>query len=287
MSDDVRKVLPKRPPTAHKYSVGKVFVLAGSRGFTGAPFMCAQAAMRTGAGAVILGAPRCVQPILARKFTEVMVAPLEETAEGSISLAAEKEIHHRVEWADTVVIGPGMSRDPETVELMWRLISSIRKPLIIDADALYAVASKPSILKKRNRPAILTPHTGELGTIVSRDPEAIELDRMGDGRRAAKILESVVCLKGSPTVSATPTGIAYLNSTGNPGMATIGAGDVLAGVIGSLLAQGMKAEESSYAGVFVHGLAGDLAASKLGERSIMALDILNRIPDALRVLEPE
>jgi NAD(P)H-hydrate epimerase len=284
-SDDVRETLPKRGLTAHKYSVGKVFVLAGSRKFTGAPFMCAQAAMRTGAGAVILGTPMSVQSVLARKFTEVMIAPLDETADGSVSFSAFEEIRERVDWADVVVIGPGMSRDPETLNLILKLIPAIRRPLVLDADALFAVASNSSILTKRRHPTVLTPHTGELGIIVGHDSATIELERVEAGRRAARKLRSIVCLKGSPTVTATPTGYAYLNSTGNPGMATIGSGDVLAGIIGSLSAQGMKTERAAYAGVFVHGLAGDLASSKLGERSIMALDILDRIPEALRMLE--
>lgn len=284
-NDDVRNALPQRPLAAHKYSVGKIFVLGGSRKFTGAPFMCAQAAMRTGAGAVILGTPKSVQPVLARKFTEVMIAPLDETPDGSISPSSHDAIMERVDWADVVLVGPGLSRSPETQALLLKLIPQIKKLLVLDADALAAVASSPKILSKRRHPTIITPHTGELSAIVGDDSSVIELYRVAKCRSAARTLHSVVCLKGSPTVTSTPDGDAFVNPTGNPGMATIGSGDVLTGVIGSLWAQRMPAHEAAYAGVFVHGLAGDLAAAALGQRSVMALDILDQIPDALRMLE--
>ncbi len=283
--EDVRNALPKRSLTAHKYSVGKVFVIAGSRKFTGAPFMCAQAAMRAGAGAAILGVPKSIQPVLARKCTEVMIAPLDETSEGTLSQTSYQTILERSDWADVVAIGPGLSREPETLALIRKLISNIHKPLVIDADALFAVASDRSILAKRKHDTILTPHAGELSAITGENPKEIELHRVDAARIVAKKLRSIVCLKGAPTVTATPDSLTYLNSTGNPGMATIGSGDVLTGVIASLLAQGMNIEESAWAGVYIHGQAGDLAAAKLGERSVMAHDILDCIPAAFRMAE--
>ena len=285
MADDVRAVLPRRALTAHKYSVGKIFVVGGSRKFTGAPFLCAQAAMRTGAGAVILGTPKSVQPVLARKFTEVMMTTLEETADGSVSPAAHDEIMERVGWADVVIVGPGLSRVPGTQRLVLDLIREINKPLVVDADALFAVAGDPGILLRRKRPTILTPHTGELSAITGDGALQMETFRVDASRAAARSLRCIVCLKGSPTVTAVPGGEAYLNTTGNPGMATIGSGDVLTGMIGSLLGQGVAPWEAAYAGVFLHGLAGDLAASALGQRSVMALDILTRVPEALRSVE--
>jgi NAD(P)H-hydrate epimerase len=282
---DIRDVLPRRSLTAHKYSVGKIFVIGGSRKFTGAPFMCAQAAMKTGAGAVVLGTPTSVVPVLARKLTEVMITSLDETPDGSISSRALDAIMERVEWADVVLAGPGLSRSPETQMLLLKLILQITKPLVLDADGLFAIARSPKTLARRKYPTIITPHTGELGAITGDEPSEVELHRVEKCRQAARTLHSVVCLKGSPTVTSTPAGRAYLNSTGNPGMATIGSGDVLTGVIGSLLAQGMTAHDAASAGVFIHGLAGDLAASALGQRSVMALDILDRIPNALRLLE--
>lgn len=283
-SGDVRIALPRRPLTAHKYSVGKVFVLAGSRKFTGAPFMCAQAAMRTGAGAVILGTPKSVQPLLARRFTEVMMTPLDETPDGAVALSARDAIRERVEWADVVIVGPGLSRGPETQRLLLQLIPEIKKPLVLDADALFMVAADPGVLARRKRPAIITPHTGELSAIMGSPSSHVEVFRVETSRMAAKSLRSIVCLKGSPTVTANPEGEAFLNPTGNPGMATIGSGDVLTGIIGSLVGQGVSLCDAAWAGVFIHGLAGDLAAQSLGQRSVMALDILEHVPDALKAL---
>ncbi|HCV43139.1 MAG TPA: hypothetical protein DGH68_06620 [Bacteroidetes bacterium] len=140
-------------------------------------------------------------------------------------------------------------------------------------------------MTSRKHSTILTPHTGELGAIVGKDGSTIEMLRSQASREAARLLKSIVCLKGSPTATATPQGEVYLNSTGNPGMATIGSGDVLTGIVASLLSQGMLPIEAAYTGVFMHGLAGDLAASELGQRSVMAMDILDRVPDAFKMLE--
>jgi NAD(P)H-hydrate epimerase len=282
---DVAGSLPKRPLTAHKYSVGKIFVLAGSRGLTGAPYMTSQAAMRSGAGGVVLGVPKSIYAPLIRKLTEVMLTPLEETAEGTVALASIDTINERIEWADVVVIGPGLSRNVETRKLVLRLVPTILRPLVIDADGLNCVAEDISVLRRRKHKTILTPHVGELSRLIRRHGEEIELNRVPVAAEAADVLNSIVVLKGSPTVTGTPSGPTYLNSTGNPGMATAGSGDVLTGIIAGLLGQGMTAESAAYAGAFIHGLAGDISAQKVGERSLMALDILNRIPEAIKSLE--
>jgi NAD(P)H-hydrate epimerase len=282
---DVTAALPRRPRVAHKYSVGKVFVLAGSRNFTGAPALCAQAGLVSGAGAVILGVPRSVHPMLARKLTEVIIEPLDETPEGTIALSAEEGIRKRIDWADAVVIGPGLSRNPETDRLVQSLLPSLEKPLVLDADGLNAVASDPALLTARAGETILTPHAGELGRLTQQHASEIESRRVESSRSAAAKFRAVVVLKGNPTATADPDGNVFLNSTGNPGMATIGSGDVLTGLISGLRAQGMTAREAAYGGVFVHGLAGDLGAQELGQRSLLALDILKHIPAALRKVE--
>jgi NAD(P)H-hydrate epimerase len=282
---DVAGMLPRRPVSAHKYSVGKVFVLAGSRGLTGAPFMCVQAAMRTGAGAVILGVPRSIYGTLTRKVTEVMVTPLSETTRGSVSFSALEEIREKVRWADVVVLGPGLSRDVETQRVVRNLVTSVPKPLVIDADGLNALSSHVSLLKRRNHPTILTPHVGELGRLTGDDPKYIEAYRVNAARKAARDFGNIVVLKGAPTVTGSPEGSTYVNSTGNPGMATAGTGDVLTGVIASLLAQGMEPASAAYSGVLIHGFAGDLAAKQLGQRSIMALDLVRQLPRTLETLE--
>ena len=285
LPEDVSALLPRRPLTAHKHSVGKIFVLAGSKNLTGAPTMAAQAAMRTGAGAVILGTPASIHKALVRKVTEVMVSALPETPAGSLSLQGLEQIEQRADWADVVVIGPGLSADPETRQLVLTLLRRIPRPIVLDADGLTAVISDHSVLRRRRHPTILTPHVGELSRIVRADASEIEALRVRYAPEAARQLKSVVVLKGSPTITGTPAGVAYMNSAGNPGMATAGAGDVLAGIIAGLLGQGMGAVESAYAGVFIHGLAGDLASNAYGQRSLMALDILDQISHALIMLE--
>jgi NAD(P)H-hydrate epimerase len=291
-AEDVAVALPKRPQSAHKYSVGKVFVLGGSQSFTGAPYMCSQAAMRSGAGAVILGFPKSLRDTFARKLTEVILAPLEETGEATVSRAALGEIRERIDWADAVAIGPGLARNPETQDLVCELLSTINRPVVIDADALTALASRglserTAILKARHHGTILTPHVGELSRITRDDPANIEVHRVEIARVAARRFNSVLVLKGSPTVTATPSGITYLNSTGNPGMATIGSGDVLTGLIAGLLAQGMAPSEAAFSGVFIHGMAGDFAARRFGQKSMLALDILDQLAPAIHTLEEE
>lgn len=283
--EDVALLLPRRSQRAHKYSVGKVFVIGGSRQFTGAPVMCAEAVLRAGAGAVILGTPVSVLPIIARKVTEVMLAPLAETAEGSLSLASIAMIQEKIDWADVVAIGPGLSRNAETAELVCKIVSICKKPLVIDADALSALAGSLHLLKKRKASTILTPHVGELSRLTGEESDSIELHRVSYAQHWAKTLKSVLVLKGAPTITGTPEKAAFVNTTGNPGMATVGAGDVLTGIVSSLLAQGATAETAGWAGAYVHGLAGDTVAARLGQRSLMAMDLVNAIPEALKNIE--
>jgi NAD(P)H-hydrate epimerase len=285
LREDVAQALPRRPATAHKHSVGKVFVLAGSRNLTGAPTMCAQSTMRIGAGTVILGVPKSIYNTLVRKVTEVMVTPLEETSEGSVSHAALEQIKKNVDWSDVVVIGPGLSTNRETQQVIWELLCAIEKPVVVDADGLNALAANLKLLNKRKHATILTPHVGELSRLIRKDGKQIELFRVESAQEAARQLRSVVVLKGSPTVTGTPTGLAFVNSTGNPGMATAGAGDVLTGVIAGLLGQGMDPVGAAYAGVFIHGMAGDLGAKRFGGRSLMAMDILHHLSDTLKLIE--
>ncbi|HXG00233.1 MAG TPA: NAD(P)H-hydrate dehydratase, partial [Bacteroidota bacterium] len=284
-AEDVRAVLPQRPHTAHKYSVGKVLVIAGSRNLTGAPFMTAVSAMRAGAGAVVLAVPKSIHAPLIRKLTEVMIAPLEETEEGTIAPEALEALEQRLQWADVVALGPGLSQNPLTRKLVHILVQRIAQPLVLDADALGMMAYDLSILRNRRCATIMTPHVGELRLLTKLESEYIERRRVEVARTQARSLKCVLVLKGSPTVTATPEGHAYMNTTGNPGMATAGAGDVLTGIIASFVGQGMKPEQAAWSGVFVHGLAGDLAARKLGQRALMAMDIVEAIPAALQKIE--
>ena len=284
-TDDVRNVLPVRPLRAHKYSVGKVFVLAGSRSFTGAAVLCAEAALRSGAGAVVMGIPRSILEVLARKVTEVILVPLDETREGTIARSALAEVARRVAWADAVAVGPGLGRHAETDEVVRSVLDTCRAPVVLDADGINALVGALGVLKRRHAPTVLTPHAGELARLTGGSSVEIESDRIEYSRTTAKRMRSVVVLKGAPTVVASPAGPVYVNSTGNPGMATIGSGDVLTGVIAGLCAQGMGNVEAAWAGVFLHGLAGDTSAAALGERSVLAGDLLRYLPSAITTCE--
>jgi len=285
LREDVSAVLPVRARTAHKYSVGKVYVLAGSRSFTGAPAMCAESALRAGAGAVVLGSPRSIHSVLTRKLTEVIVSPLDETERGTVALASLEEIDRRVAWADVVVVGPGLSRDPETDRVIEETVSRCTKPLLIDADGLNALGPDPECIRKRKAPTVMTPHAGELGRLTGEPSVRIEAERISSARNAAQQFRAVVALKGAPTVTAGPGNACYVNSTGNPGMATIGSGDVLSGLVAGLWAQGMDPVAATYAGVFLHGEAGDLAAARYGERSLLATDICSHLPEAFEAVD--
>ncbi len=286
LEEDVARVLPPRPRNANKYSAGKVLVVAGSRSFTGAPLMTAHAALRSGAGAVVLAFPASIHQALARRVTEIILAPVIETTGGSIGLGALSEVQSRGEWADAVALGPGLSRDGETMAFVRELLRTVDKPFVVDADALFALKGHSSLLKKRKSPVILTPHTGEFASLAGGDAAEADRFRVGAACDAARRFASVVVLKGAPTVTADRDGAVFVNSTGNPGMATIGSGDVLTGLVAGILAQGTPPERAAYAGVFVHGLAGDIAADRIGMRSLIATDIAGAIPAALSQLVP-
>jgi NAD(P)H-hydrate epimerase len=283
---DVRRILPKRSIHAHKYSVGKVLVLAGSKGLTGAAALCCTSALRAGAGAVILGTPESVYPILARKLTETMVFPLPATSAGTLSLAALDIIRERLSWADVLVIGPGLSQNPETQQLILKILHEYRGKILIDADGLNALAVYGiSMLHSLRAQFILTPHVGEFSRLSKISSNNIEEHRIKVAREMAKSVGVTVVLKGVPTIIASKDGSAILNSTGNPGMATAGTGDVLSGIIAGLWAQGMSNTEAAWAGVYLHGLSGDTIAKKIGERSLVANDIIEYLPSVLQSVE--
>ena len=285
-SGDVRGVLPQRPSTAHKYSVGKVLVLAGSKGFTGAAYLCAMAALRTGAGAVMLATPESVYPVLARRLSEAIVTPLPATAEGTLAMSSLPALTEKLKWADVLVIGPGLSTNAETQDVVRAILTSFEGNFVVDADALRVVGEIG--LKRMARlkgKFILTPHAGECSRIMGEPSALIDEERIEMARKGAKLGRLALVLKGGPTAVGLTDGRVLLNSTGNPGMATVGSGDVLAGMIGSLWAQGMSRDDAAWAGVLLHGLAGDFAKENLGERSIVAHDLIDQIPAAVRRVE--
>jgi len=283
---DVKVCMPGRASTVHKYSAGKVFVLGGSRGYTGAPVLAAASALRVGAGAVVLGVPESIYSIVAKRVTEVVVEPLPSTSQGSVSGASLDAILRRMSWADTVLLGPGLSQEKETASLVRTLVSRSSGNVLLDADALTSFAGEEmNILRKTRATCVVTPHVGEFSRITGVEAKEIEANRIQHARAAAKKLGIVVVLKGAPTVTAAPDGSVFVNSSGNPGMATVGTGDVLAGIIAGLWAQGTDAVRAGYGGVFLHGLSGDRAAGKFGERSLVASDLITFLSDAIVAVE--
>ena len=274
----VRRSLPRRDPEGHKGTFGKVLCVCGSVGYTGAPIFAGRGAVRTGSGLVFLAVPESVWPVAAVKSDEAMPFPVPE-AEGRLSLLAEEPIRRRAESCDAVLIGCGLGRGWQTDALVRKLLT-IEKPLVLDADGLNALSGREELLQKRAAPTILTPQEGEflrLGGGLSAGREAA----------AAAFSEKYgvyLVLKGHRTVVAAPDGRLAVNGTGNSGMAKGGSGDVLAGMILSLLGQGCEAFAACCAGVWLHGRAGDLAAADKGERGMTPTDLLEQIPYAMKDL---
>ena len=283
-NEDIREMLPGRAVTCNKADCGKVLVISGSRGMTGAAALVSLGCMRVGAGLAVLGIPESLNPVMEEKLTEVMTFPLPETGEGTLSLKALELIIDKLEWADVVALGPGLSRNPETLELVIKLLPEINQPLVMDADALYAVSGRTDIFSAIKCDVIITPHEGEFSRLMGWNIDDILNDRIASVEKAVSMLNINVLLKGSPTLVSSPEGSTYVITPGNPGMATGGSGDVLTGVIAGLAAQGLSMEDAGAAGAYIHGMAGDIAKQDKGEMGLIAGDIMERIPRAVKSL---
>lgn len=283
-------VLFHRKDNTHKGDYGHILILAGSAGFSGAAVLCANAAMRCGAGLVSLGAPEGVYSIIAKKsYPEVMVKPLAETKERTLSLKAYPAIMALAQKADLLAMGPGLSQNSQTQKLVLRIIRGSQKSLVIDADGLNALCGHLDIL--RITPAgkagitILTPHPGEFSRLIGRPLAYVQKNREMLAKRFASDYNIILILKGHRTIVASAGGKTYVNKTGNPGMAGAGSGDVLTGMIAALLGQGLSGFEAARLGVYLHGEAGDLAAKEKTQAGMIASDIIENIPKALKALQ--
>lgn len=272
---------PRRPDT-HKGDYGHLLVIAGSVGKTGAAAMVCEAALRMGAGLVTLVIPKSLNPIMEMKLTEVMTEPMPETPKQTLSLRALNPILKLCENKKAVVIGPGLGTLKETQLLILKLIKAIPLPLVIDADGLNALATQPKLLPLANRSLVLTPHPGEMARLIQSTGREVQENRLEVCRNFSQSTQTFLVLKGFRTLIGTPKGEIYINPTGNPGLATGGTGDVLAGMIGGLISQGFDILQSLQASVFLHGLAGDLVAREWGEKSLMATDLIKKIPELLQ-----
>ena len=282
-AEDALAWLPRRRPNAHKGDCGRVVILAGSVGLTGAATLCAAAAVRGGAGLVTVGTPTSLNDILEVKLTEAMTVPLPEVRRRRcLSLRARGEVLRLVARADVVALGPGLGTYRETVGLVHRLLADIRSPLVIDADGLNALKGRADLLKTRIGPTVITPHPGEFSRLTGASISEIEADPIGGARAFAKAHGVVVALKGAPTVVADPSGGVSVNPTGNAGMATGGSGDALTGLIAALVGQGLDAEVAARLGVYLHGVAGDIVRDRNGEVGLAASDLADTLPEAVR-----
>ncbi len=282
---DIAGFLPGRPGDAYKNTFGKVLIVAGSTGLTGAATMASLSALRSGAGMVVLGIPERFNPVLEEKVTEVMTAPLPETETGSLHLKAIEALDPWLKWSHVLALGPGLSTHPETRAFVKAFLRKVDKPLVVDADGINNLAGEFELIRSYPNHLIFTPHVGELSRLVGVSQKDILANRTNVVRESARKLKAVILLKGAPTIIAAPDGTIYFNVTGNAGMATAGSGDVLTGLIAGFLAQGLPGVEAALTGAFVHGMAGDLAAEALGQRGMIAGDILNFVPEALRLFE--
>ena len=287
---DAASWMPVREADSHKGDFGRVLVVAGSLGKPGAAAMVCQAALRSGAGLVTAATAASAQPILAALLMEAMTEALPETHSGSLSLAAAPFLRDLIHGCDVLAIGPGLTAGQEVQGLVREIVKGASHPIVLDADGINAFAGRSSELRGDDRVLILTPHPGEMARLVSRPGVVvtnaqIQADRVRTARSFAVEHACYLVLKGHHTVIAGPDGEVWVNPTGNPGMATAGSGDVLTGVVAGLLAQGISPMEASLLGVYVHGLAGDLAAADRGEISLMARDVIEYLPEAFLQLE--
>ena len=276
-----QQVLKPRDQNSHKGDFGHVLVVAGSDKMPGSGYLSSHAALRAGAGLVTYALPKQAYQKFDPHYVEVMMAPVPDEAQGFFTSQSCEDILNLCEKKNVVVLGPGMGRDLKTVECVLHLLEKLSLPLVLDADGLYAVAQNLSVLKQRKALTIVTPHVGEMALLTGKTKDEIEKHRDAVTSEFAKDQNVVCVLKGYQTLIGFPEGQLFMNPTGNPGMATAGSGDVLAGIIAGFIAQKFSEEAAILAAVYLHGRAGDLARDELGEKGMIAPDLLKYLPKAM------
>jgi NAD(P)H-hydrate epimerase len=269
---------------ANKYNNGKLFVLAGSTGMTGAASLAVSAALRTGVGLINIGIPESLNSVMEVKVTEALTVPLPETHSGTLSMVGLEKIKDRINWADAIIIGPGCGREEETLNVLIAAINycnEITKPILVDADALFALSHKREILDELGSGFLLTPHYGEFRRLVDFSSLEIETTPWSCLQTFLQNKSCSVNLKGAPSMVAIPDGQIFVNPTGNPGLAKGGSGDVLAGIIGGLMARGINPRDAAITGNFVHGEAADLLLVTHGAHSLLPSDLIQVLPEIL------
>jgi hydroxyethylthiazole kinase-like uncharacterized protein yjeF len=279
---DIAPAFPARPAAAHKGTFGHVLVIAGSAGKTGAAALAALGALRAGAGLVTLAVPASLHDILETKLTETMTVAVPETEARTVAREALNAILDLAQGKDAVAIGPGLGTHPSTQAVIRELVTRLPMPLVVDADGINALAGADDCLRRAAGVRVLTPHPGECSRLVGLPADAVLRERIPLVQRTANDLRATVVLKMARTLVGHPAGGVAIVPTGNPGMATGGSGDVLTGVIAGTIARGVEPLLAARAGAYVHGLAGDLAAEQLGQEAMIAGDLLERLPEAIR-----
>lgn len=272
----VSTILPERPINAHKGDFGRILLLCGSRGYTGAAALAAMGALRSGAGLVYLGVPESIYAIVAIKLNEAIVLPLDDS-DGKLSAESVCEISDLIPKMDAVLIGPGLGQSDGTLQIVLSVLKNVDKPVILDADGINLISAHKDVLRGRTSPTILTPHEGEFYRLTGKLPQ----DREKEACDLAKDLGAVVVLKGHKTV-ITDGATTYINATGNPGMAVGGSGDVLAGMITALVGQSIAPLEAAACGVWLHGAAGDVCAREIGQYGMLPSDMLQVLPRLMK-----
>ncbi len=285
---DILPPIGPRPRNSNKGMYGHVLVVGGSQGKSGAAAMAGFSALRTGAGLVTAATPLSVLGSVAGYRPELMVEGLAETDSGSISMHALEAFERIAENKTVLAIGPGISRHPDTAEFVRRIVEKSRTPIVLDADGLNAFEGKANQLNGRGRTLVLTPHPGEMSRLTGLSTAAIQRDRIHVARSFAKERGLILVLKGDRTIVAKSDGEAWVNTTGNPGMATGGTGDILTGMVAGMLAQNPQhGFEAVLAAVYLHGWAGDIARDQMGERSLVATDLIDTLPEAFRRVQAQ
>jgi NAD(P)H-hydrate epimerase len=274
--------LPRRGADTHKGSYGKALFIAGSSSYLGAPYFSAHSFLKTGGGLSYLATPKSMAPFLASKGSELVLIPQQETDSGSLALENKEELVEFSRKVAMVIVGPGLSLKDETQELVRELVREIEVPLLIDGDGITAIASDLGIIKKRKAETILTPHSGEMARLAKMEVEEVNRDKVNVLQKTARDLNAIIVFKGAHSLTGYPDERVYINTSGNPGMATAGSGDALTGAIAAMYGVGLPLREAVRTGVFMHGLSGDLAACEKGEDGITAQDILDYLPHAMK-----
>ncbi len=274
-------LLGKRKKDSHKGNYGRVGVIGGSEGMSGAPYLTALSALRTGSGYSYIFVPRAIEMIMSIKLTEGIIRPIEDGGKGHFTRESLLDMLTYMDNMDVLAIGPGMGVDVDRTYLLLEILKKANMPIVLDADGLNCLVHDLSILKEHENQMVITPHPGELSRLLNISIGELEASRVYYSEYMANKYNIVVVLKGHNTVVACPGLKTYINKTGNPGMATAGTGDVLTGVIASLIAQGLKVFDAAKLGAYLHGLAGDITKEKIGEYGMIASDILANIPLAI------